>query len=59
MLRTIFNKNMEKIAEFEDMSEESKRNYNIKYWDDDTFIFYNRKDPQNPEYIIFDKTGIV
>lgn len=59
MLRTIFNKNMEKIAEFEDMPEESKRNYNIKYCDDDTCICYDRKDPQNPEYVIFDKTGIV
>jgi len=59
MLRTIFNKNMEKIAEFEDKPEERQWSYNVKYCDDDTCICYKRIDSQNPEYVIFDRTGVV
>ena len=54
--RTIFNKNMGKIAEFEDNKE---YRYNIQYCDDDVCVCSLRHDSWYSSYVVFSKNQIV
>lgn len=58
--RTVYDKNMEKIAEFEDVKWlPSQQKYNIEYCDDEVCICTKMEHGPAQEYAIFDKDGLV
>lgn len=57
---TIYDKNMEKIAEFEDVKWlPSQQKYNVEYCDDEVCICTKREHGPSQEYAIFDKNWLV
>ena len=59
ILRCVYNSKMEKIAEFVDEKDTEYQKYRIQYCDDNFCICYKAIRSANPEYIIFDRTGVV
>lgn len=59
ILRCVYNSKMEKIAEFVDEKDTEYQKYRIQYCGDNFCICYKAIRSANPEYIIFDKTGVV